>query len=182
MAGSKYAHLKGKFKRLTPGEATQSDDKEPDELEADLKFLDMVLLRKQELIAEYGALTSTFVAQKFRDARIKKDEYDRGGAELNVEVEALKELMKETLEFEGASGVKLADGYQVTSRDTVVGVVTDKQAFHKWCVENDLLPLMRLPSPTVSKLIKERAENNQAFPDGAEGRSRVTISLIKPRG
>jgi hypothetical protein len=172
MAGSKYAHLKGKFKRLTPGEATQSDDKEPDELEADLKFLDMVLLRKQELIAEYGALTSTFVAQKFRDARIKKDEYDRGGAELNVEVEALKELMKETLEFEGASGVKLADGYQVTSRDTV----------HKWCVENDLLPLMRLPSPTVSKLIKERAENNQAFPDGAEGRSRVTISLIKPRG
>ncbi len=109
------------------------------------------------------------LAYEYAMSRKQKDELDGQLSVIQERLDALKYLLIPTFEEKELSSVKLAaTGQTVSIQREPYARVTDKEAYRKWCIKNDMENEMSLPWQTTNALTKEALLQGLAEPDGVE--------------
>lgn len=132
---------------------------------------------KVDINAEYGNLTASFLAGLYIDYRQQKEQKEEELKEVNELIAAVSELITVVYEEEDVTSVKTSIGKSVSVQSEPVGKVVDKQAFWKWCRENDLQEQMHLAYQTMNTLMKERLLKGEPEPEGVKAYVRDKIVL-----
>jgi hypothetical protein len=88
-------------------------------------------------------------------------------------------LMIDQFENEGETGLTMRNGDKVRWNPEPHLVVTDKEAFRQWCLQNELERDMVLPWGKANKLVKEMLLDGRGEPPGAECFMRPKVSFTK---
>lgn len=126
--------------------------------EGEPKFREKVEQRKRELIEAAGVLKPAAVAQQYTRARAEKDEIAERASAVEVDVQALDELMHTIFEEEGLSSLKLADGSSVTVGREPNASVVDKAALVKWAKANGYEAMLSMAWQSVNAIAKSFLE------------------------
>lgn len=129
--------------------------------------------KHQELVdaekARIGtAHTPVELAERYRQLRTQKREFDELASALQVQIDAVSQVLADVYEHQGISSLKLVDGSSVSVQEEPYARVTDKEAFRLWCVANGLERSLVLPWQTANGLVKERLLEGEPEPDGVE--------------
>jgi len=117
------------------------------------------------------------LARLYRDLRAYKTAFEERESKLNLVIEAVAQMIEMVYESQGISSLKLTDGGSVSSQPEPCGVVKDKEAFRKWCLENGYEHSMTLPYQTMNSLVKEMLLEGQELPAGIEAFFRPKLVL-----
>jgi len=121
-----------------------------------------------------SALAARYAVARKVKARVEEDE-----AEVNLEIEALRQLIVDQYEAEGVASIKLEDGESVWVQHEPYAQVVDRDAHRKWAVDNGLERQLALPWPTTNALTKAALEAGQPEPAGVQTFSRPKLILRK---
>jgi hypothetical protein len=89
-------------------------------------------------------------------------------SEAKLRLGAVQMLMLEQYEVEGTSALTLHNGDKVRWQPEPHLVVTNKEDFRQWCIEQQLERDMVLPWGKANKFVKEMKINGRPEPPGAE--------------
>lgn len=148
MAKGKWQGLKGKLRRFVPDMTFQ------DRVD-DVKKV-WVKLKPQEMGEELKKL-------KLRKIAIEDEE-----KEINLKVEALSQLLCDWMEREEIESFRLASGGVITNVVTPYPRVTDETEFMEWLKENEPDEKLKLPWPSLDRIVRTRLEEGQPLPQGVE--------------
>lgn len=126
-----------------------------------------------------GRQSAGELAHMYRGVRQQKDELEEQISELNIEVEALCQLMQDEFETQGITSVKLESGGSVSIQPEPYMQVKDKDVFRNWVVAQGLENLMSLPWQTANSLAKERLVNGEPHAPGTEMFVKMKVVLRK---
>jgi hypothetical protein len=167
----KYDHLLHKYPKLPP---------------EDLAHHDRIQLHKQQLKADNGGanFTATRAAELYTLARMYKAQLEIAESDVNLELEALTQLLVESQEDKapewGAFGasdrsLRLTTGDALRVQPEIFAMVRDKNNFRDWCVAQQLRSQMELPDKKTQDLTKLRLLNGEPEPTGIEVYVRTRI-------
>lgn len=151
MAG-KYAKFKGQLpKFIEPA----SDDRK-------LKLLNIKDNIKQRAASK--------LAEKYEVVRLQKEMLKDKASEVQLELDAITELLIQAYEDEGITSLTMGTGTGASVRVQVEPYpqVHDREAFRQWCIDEQLERSMHLHSATTSALVKERLINGKPEPPGVK--------------
>lgn len=147
------------------------------------KFTDTENVRFQALVAAFkGTVTdrsAAALARAYHDARVKKDALEDQVSSLNVEIEALVQLLDQAYEEEGVQTIKLENGASVAAEPEPYAAVLDREALRAWTVAQGLERLLSLPWQTTNSMTKEALLAGRPLPDGVEAFSKPKFVLRK---
>src|SRR2546428_2154721 len=109
-----------------------------------------------------------FLARLFAERRAQKDAHEEAIHELNVELEALSQLLVAALEDQALEKVELAAGGSVGIKDTPYTSVSDKAKFMAWIKRNRMADLLTVNHQTLNGLNNERLVAGQPAIPGTE--------------
>jgi len=148
----KYAHLN--LPRIVSTEPSRQD-------KVDLKKLQ--ILEKLPLNQQESA---SIFASYYAGVRREKDELKQQLAELNLEVEAAKQLLVEQYEAHDIESLKLSNGDTVRIQIEPYLVVEMPGKFRLWCVRNGYEQSLQLPWSTANSVVKALLLKGKPEPDG----------------
>lgn len=108
----------------------------------------------------------SMLASKFADAKRIKDQLEESVSSINVEIEALSQLLVSALECEDVQKVELATGALVYLQDSVYPKVEDKEKLIKWAKKHGMENLLQLPWQTTRGIATEALTEGRKLPDG----------------
>lgn len=142
MAG-RWSKLKGRFDETPFSSMTNARD---------AKFVDQVRLAKIEL----AKLDQKSLLAKLMEAEQLKDELERQIKDLNVELEAIGQLLKQRFEADGVNSVKTISGRTVYLEVEPYVSVDDKAEFDKFMAAHPELDYMWSVNPqTLATFVKD---------------------------
>jgi len=168
MARGKYAKVTQKLTRVF--------DVEPD-------YQEKVDACKRELAEGVGfEMSSAWLAQEYAATRDEKDAAEKVLSDVNLHLEALKQMIVERFDADGIDKLRTTDGQTVTVGVEPHAVIADPETFKEWCRRDpDLRNKMVLPFPTTNALVKERLLAGQPEPPGITTWARSKLTLLKER-
>jgi hypothetical protein len=147
---SKYAHLK--LPRIVSTEPSK-------QTKVDYKI--------NEFLVNLGIKpTSAILAAAYAEVRRRKNALKEQLSALEVEVEAIKQLLVEQFESEDMSSLKLGNGDAVRIQIEPYLVVEVPAKFRKWCVANGFEQSLQLPWSTANSMVKGLLLRGKPEPDG----------------
>lgn len=177
---SKYKDVLPKLKPVQP--------QTPDEIkQADMVKILIAAWRAEEDFKSDGVS----LAKRYANLRIAQDEAKEALGDANLAVEAALALLIESNEKDdpawGAYGaseltVRMADGSSVRLETAPYMQIKDKEAYHKWCIQQKLENIMFPPWQTVNAMAKKMAVNGEAPPTGTElfSKTKAVYTAVKP--
>ena len=109
-------------------------------------YQDKVNAKKKEIVEEMGvAFGVSAIVQAYARARTEKDEHEAREKEINLELEALSQLVVDRYEIEGLSSMKLDTGETVRVQYEPYAVVKDKDEARKWAIANGFERSLQMP-------------------------------------
>jgi len=168
MARGKYAHIVAKLPRFE-GEDVGFQEK-----------VNAVAKAIREDARNNGIrLGSAELARAFAAQRAEKERIEEELKDANLHLGAIKNLLIDQFEQEGATSIKLDNGSSVVAIYEPHAVVKDKQAFRRWCIANGYENEMVLPWITTDGLVKELLLKGEAEPEGVQATTVVKLRLNK---
>jgi hypothetical protein len=154
----KWAHLVGKLPRLNNIEPTRQEK------------LNII---KEETIKEHREKhgippTAAILADEYFTLKETKKLLEEQMKDIDLELEAITQLLENQYEAEGVSFLRLTDGGSVGMHYEPYAVVTDRDKNRQWAVENGYERLLSLPWQTINSELKARLERGEPEPDGVE--------------
>jgi hypothetical protein len=138
----------------------------------DLKYQDEVNATKEII----DARTAAALAQGYRDVRAALDELGERERELNLLLEAHKQLLEDAYESEGVDALKLADdGSTIATQPEPNAKIEDPVAFRRWCIDNGLGSALTLPWTTANAMVKELLLAGKPLPPGVKAYVRTKV-------
>lgn len=125
--------------------------------------------------AEISISSSVALAELICNLRDQKDNLDEQMSVVNLELEAVSQLLVDAYEAEGVETVKLDRGPSVSVQMEPQIRVLDKEQFRLWCLDNGMEREMVLPYQTSNGLVKARLLNGEPNPEGADVAARPKI-------
>lgn len=113
--------------------------------------------------ANVNRLAALFAARK-----AMKDAHEETISELNVEIEALSQLLCDALEDQSIQKVELASGAVLFLQDTPYPKVVDKEALLEWIKKNKMSSLLGINHQTLKGLTNELLVSGKPAPVGVE--------------
>lgn len=138
--------------------------------EEDASYQARVNDAKQYLLAAENleAANVNKLAALFAARKAMKDAHEETISELNVEIEALSQLLVEALEDQNIQKVELASGAVYFLQDTPYPSVKDRDALLDWVKKQKMNSLLTIHYQTLKALTSERLVAGQAPPPGVE--------------
>jgi hypothetical protein len=150
--------LPGKYDKITP-----DLEKLPVEMrEGGQVYQDKI----NQVKASIATREPSELAKEWKAIRAKEDDIETQAKAARLLRRALEQLIETAFEDHGLEMLKLAEGGSVTYRPEPKAVVIDKEAYHEWCVEKGLTPLMNLPWQTTNSDAKQALLDGQPLPPG----------------
>jgi hypothetical protein len=139
-----------------------------------------VLAIKEEIEADpefqrYASTIARTYAELRREAEVKASAL----SELKLRLTAVMLLMIDQFEAEGESGLTMKNGDKVRWQPEPHLIVTDKEQFRQWCIEQHLERDMVLSWGRANKLVKDMLVDGQPEPPGAECFMRPKVFFSK---
>jgi hypothetical protein len=146
---------------------------------SDAGFQEKVQQRKRELIDNdpLKMRSASALASEYRRLRDSKDEVEQIISRLNLEIEAVSQLLIEQYEADGTSSIALATGGSVSTQLEPYAQVLDRDQCRTWAVENGLERSLALPWQTANAIVKERLLKGEPEPPGMKAFVRTKIVL-----
>ncbi len=145
----------------------------------DAGFQEKVVARKRELIENdpLKMRSAAALASEYRRLRDAKDEVEKVESRLNLEIEAISQLLVEQYEADGTSSIALATGGSVSTQLEPYAQVTDRDVVREWAVKEGLERQLALPWQTANALVKDRLLKGEPEPPGMKAYVRTKIVL-----
>lgn len=146
---------------------------------SDAGFQEKVMARKRELIDNdpLKMRSASALAAEYRRLRDSKDEVEQVVSRLNLELEAIGQLLIQQYEADDTSSIALATGGSVSTQLEPYAQVTDRDACRTWAIENGLERSLALPWQTANAIVKERLLKGEPEPPGMKAFVRTKIVL-----
>lgn len=146
---------------------------------SDAGFQEKVVARKRELIENdpLKMRSAAALASEYRRLRDAKDEVEKVESRLNLEIEAISQLLVEQYEADGTSSIALATGGSVSTQLEPYAQVTDRDVVREWAVKEGLERQLALPWQTANALVKDRLLKGEPEPPGMKAYVRTKIVL-----
>jgi hypothetical protein len=112
--------------------------------------------------------TATAVAVAYASARARKDRLSKLESDINLEIEALAQILSERYEIEGVKTIGIASGYKISVQIEPYASVEDRDLLREWAMSEGLERSLTLPWQTVNAIAKERLVNGQPEPPGVK--------------
>jgi hypothetical protein len=116
------------------------------------------------------------LGEAYDEVRQEKEALEHAVGELNVQLEALTQLLVERLEDAGLTSIKLETGGSFLLMDTPYASVKDKQKCREWFEQHDQRELLNVHTSTLNAFIKSRLETGED-PDAIEQELGVKIFM-----
>jgi len=126
---------------------------------------------------KYRALRTTQLVTTFADLRRKKDDLEEQEKALNLQIEAVTQLVLGAFEKEELASIKLDDGCLVFTQVEPYAGVKDKETYRAWCVSEGLEKEMHLWPSTTQALVKERLLSGLDNPPGVEAFVKTSLRI-----
>jgi phage host-nuclease inhibitor protein Gam len=108
------------------------------------------------------------LAALFSERKRAKEALEESISELNVEIEALSQMLCEALEDQDMQKVTLSSGALVYLQDTPYPQVKDKEALIAWIKKHKMNSLLGVNYQTLKGLTNELLVGGKPAPDGVE--------------
>jgi hypothetical protein len=151
----KYSNLKSKLPAFVEEESYQSK----------------VDTAKQFILASAEnaeAANVNRLAALFSERKRAKEALEESISELNVEIEALSQMLCEALEDQDMQKVTLSSGALVYLQDTPYPQVKDKEALMAWIKKQKMNTLLTIHYQTLKGLVNEMLVGGKPCPPGVE--------------
>lgn len=120
-----------------------------------------------DAFAEDGTpVTVMTLGNYFAEIDTEVDELKARLKELNLQKEAVGELIATAFETEGGYQVNTNAGKNITMQAEPYSSVTDRDAFREWCLSEGLERSLQLPWPTMSSMVKKMLLDGKEPPPG----------------
>lgn len=112
----------------------------------------------------------TALAEAYSEARDFQERLEEHLKDVNLRLEALKQLLVERMQNEKISTLRLQNGQRFTEVFEPVAVVKDPQQLLTWVRQQGLESLLTLPWQRLNAMVKEALEpgGSGLLPDGVE--------------
>jgi hypothetical protein len=146
-----------------------------EKLPEDPTYRDQIQALKQSISNRNPpALARTYAS--LRDKKTRIEEELKG---VNLQIEAVSQLLVVAYETDSLVTLKLTSGRSVRVQPEPYAQVEDKEKFRLWCIENKLEKEMHLAWQSTNSLTKERLLEGQPEPDGIKAFIKDKIILRK---
>lgn len=116
--------------------------------------------------------TPTRLAALYIEARTANEAVESLFKRSSRLLEAVEQMLSDAYDAEDVANLGLTSGDKIRIDKEPHLVVSDKEKFRKWCVENGLEQKLELHWGTANALLKERLSNGFTEMDGCEFRSK----------
>lgn len=120
----------------------------------------------EEMKNHYHALDATGLAREFSFMRKMKRDLEEQVRDYNVHLEALSQLLVETLEASQLQNIKLLTGESVHVHTEAYPTIQDKVLLMAWIHNSGLEELLTLNFRTMQSLVRERLQQGKELPPG----------------
>lgn len=137
-------------------------------------YQDKVDIKAREIYTRFAdnnpAPTPLVFATEYQRLREKKDEINKQLSEVNLELEAVSQIL--IVEFETRGLTKLRFSLDASDKRLIYiqsepyAQVQNTDEFRLWCVKNGLERSLQLPFPTTNSITKQRLLAGEPEPDG----------------
>jgi predicted acyl esterase len=104
----------------------------------------------------------------YNQKRLEKDALNEQLSDVNLELEALTQILVDKLEETGLTQVRLTDGSTLSLKDEPYTKVTDRETFVAWIKSQGLDALLSVNYMSANSLVKERLMAGEPAPDGVD--------------
>jgi len=155
-------------------------DKLPRMLATEPAYQEKVEEAKAKLVTELNIeLKASVLAREYASLRAERDRIEDELSDVNLNLEAVSQLLIAQYETEGTTSVRLATGQTIRMQIEPYAQVQDREQYRLWCIANGLERSMMLPWQTTNSLVKERLLAGEVEPDGVIATARTKIVLQK---
>lgn len=146
---------------------------------SDAGFQEKVQQRKRELIDNdpLKMRSASALAAEYRRLRDSKDEVDQVLSRINLELEAIGQLLIQQYEADDTASVTLVAGGSVSIQLEPYAQVVDRDQVRRWAIEEGLERQLALPWQTANSLVKDRLLKGEPEPPGMKAYVRTKIVL-----
>lgn len=130
-------------------------------LPPEIKFEDGAAYQEKvdRLKAELLSKTREELAEAYKACCVVEEEIKKDTSELNVQFEALNQLLVEQMNASGLTSFKLASGGSFSLRDKPRTTVEDKQACREWFEQRGLKEMLNVHPSSLSAMVNGILEN-----------------------
>lgn len=155
--GGKYAHVIDKLPKTFNLEVGYQER------------VDIMIDHFRKTTAEAGvALDASTLAALYEEVRLEKNQIDDELSEANLKLEAVEQMVVKEFDACNITTVKTKTGSSIRAEVHPHAVVTNKEIFRLWCLDNGYAEQMTLPWATTNALVKERILEAEKDPPGIE--------------
>jgi aconitase B len=152
-------------------------DKLPRVLSTTPDYQQRVNAVKAELLPVYQHASAW--ARQYAELRASKKEAEEVVSGINLQIEAVSQLLIDQYEAEGFTKLTLADGSSVRVQIEPYAQVKDKEAFRLWCIANGYERSMALPWQSTNSIVKEALLAGNPEPTGVEAVAHTKVMMMK---
>lgn len=106
------------------------------------------------------------LAALYADRKQKKDAHEVAISEINVDLEALSQLLCDAFETEGMQKVELSSGASGYLHDGIYPSVEDREKLFDWIKQHKMARLLSVNAQTLKGLVGELLQNGKPAPAG----------------
>lgn len=119
-------------------------------------------LMKATIRADFGTGAAAMAAL-YRSLKTDEDVLKEQEKQLNLKMEATRQLIGDVFEAEGIHSLSLGEGGLVYTQPEPYAQYEDKEAYRNYCLGSAALaPMMMVPWQTTNAMLKERLLNGDA--------------------
>jgi hypothetical protein len=123
--------------------------------------------------------SSSALSHTYAKLRGKKKEIDEELKGINLQIEAVSQLLIDAYEADDITTLKLTTGQTVRTQPEPYPTIQDKEKFRLWCLNEGLEREMHLHSQTASSLVKEMLLEGNPEPEGVKAFIKTKVVLTK---
>lgn len=127
-----------------------------------------------EFQRQAGTIGETYAALR-REAEVVTSQL----SDIKLRLTAVMLIMLDQYEVECVTGMTMRNGDKVRWNPEPHLIVTDKEVFRQWCLQNELERDMVLPWGKANKLVKDMLIDGRGEPPGAECYMRPKVNFTK---
>lgn len=121
---------------------------------------------KETLLDVYGREPRTAdLVSRYMELRDEKAKAEEVVKDINVDLDAVQELIANQFEAEGVEALRTTEGLLSMYVEPYTSV-EDHDALREWCIKQGLERSLQLPWQTVNSLTKQLLEDGKPEPDG----------------
>jgi hypothetical protein len=148
------------------------------------EMMEQNIVLQAEDVVEFSLerLTPQELAVRFCKLRDEKDALEAQEKKLNLQLEAIQQLMIPKMEQSGMDLFRLTSGDSLSIKDEPYVSIADKGTFLNWIKSSGQEDLLTVHYMTMSAMTKERLQNGQEAPPGLKVFLKQSLTRRRARG